>query len=140
VHDNGSCHDDALVADTLAHHGLDEPVRAMFDRHRIRCPRNVETSAHECDVATFRRHPKPMFMATACIDAIWIHDGLLDARDYKTGGMTYERVADDPRARLQAFVLRRYADKRGLRLRVRYEQLAAEIGEDPESFEPDDED
>ena len=29
--------------------------------------------------------PPPMFMATARIDAVWVHDGLLDARDYKTG-------------------------------------------------------
>ena len=78
-----------------------------------------------------------MFMATARIDAIWVHDGLLDARDYKTGSRWYERVADDPRARVQAFVLDQHASRKGLRLRLRYEHLAAEVDDDPEPYEPD---
>ena len=58
-------------------------------------------------------------------------------RDYKTGGVWYDRVAEDPRARLQAWVMAPVADARGLALRVRYEHLAAEIIDDPEEWEPD---
>ena len=32
------------------------------------------------------------------------------------------------------------ADRLGLRLRIRYEHLAAEVGDDPEPFEPDEDD
>ena len=63
--------------------------------------------AHEHELARFHRLPPPMFMATARIDAIWVHDGLLDARDYKTGGSGTTRVADVPAAEVQAFVLAR---------------------------------
>jgi hypothetical protein len=78
-----------------------------------------------------------MFMATGRIDALWRHRGLLDARDYKTGRPFTERVADDPRARLQAWLLAPLARREGLRLRLRYEFLAAEVSDDPEPFEPD---
>lgn len=78
-----------------------------------------------------------MFMATGRIDAIWVRDGMLDARDYKTGRFESERVADDPRARLQAWLLAPAAVRRGLRLRVSYECLAAETVDDPQPFEPD---
>jgi hypothetical protein len=62
---------------------------------------------------------------------------MLDARDYKTGRFQSERVADDPRARLQAWLLAPVAARRGLRLRVSYECLAAETVDDPQPFEPD---
>jgi hypothetical protein len=78
-----------------------------------------------------------MYMATARIDAVWVHDGLLDARDYKTGARHHDRVADDPRARLQAYVLAPRAERRDLRLRLRYEHLTPEVDDDPEPFEPD---
>ena len=78
-----------------------------------------------------------MFMATARIDAIWIHDGLLDARDYKTGSLWHTRVCDVPAAKVQAFVLAPVARQRGLQLRLRYEYLQPEIDEDPEPWDPD---
>ena len=81
-----------------------------------------------------------MFMATARIDALWIHDGLLDARDYKTGRLWHTRVCDVPAAKVQAYVLGRAAQRRGLRMRLRYEYLQPEVDEDPEPWEPDDDD
>jgi hypothetical protein len=79
-------------------------------------------------------------MATARIDALWVHDGLLDARDFKSGQVWSERVADDKQARLQAWILAPLADARGLRLRISFEHLAAEVVDDPEPFEPDTDD
>jgi hypothetical protein len=76
-------------------------------------------------------------MATARIDALWVHDGLLDARDFKSGQMWSDRVADDKQARLQAWILAPLADARGLQLRISFEHLAAEGPDDPEPFEPD---
>jgi hypothetical protein len=62
---------------------------------------------------------------------------VLDVRDYKTGARRHDRVADDPRARVQAWVLGREAQHRGLRLQLRYEHLAPEVDEDPEPWEPE---
>jgi hypothetical protein len=139
VHERGSCHDDAHVADVLGAHGADDALTLeMLRRHSRRCPGSFDRSAHEIDLARFHRLPPPMFMTTARIDAIWVHDGMLDARDYKTGSRRHDRVADDPRARVQAFVLAPHARRRRLRLRVRYEHLAPEVDDDPEPFEPDD--
>jgi hypothetical protein len=76
-------------------------------------------------------------MATARIDALWVHDGLLDARDFKSGQVWSERVADDKQARLQAWILAPLAAARGLRLRISFEHLAADVVDDPEPFEPD---
>jgi len=141
VHERGSCRDRAQVEDMLASHGVaDDLHRTMFERHAARCPAGAERDAHECDLARFHRLPAPMFMATARIDAIWVHDGILDARDYKTGQRWHDRVADDPAAQVQAFVLAPHAQRRGLRLRLRYEYLAPEVDDDPEPFEPDDDD
>lgn len=138
VHQQGSCRDPAVVADVLAAHGQDAPpMRAIFERHVRRCPRDAEKSRHELELARFHRFPAPMFMATGRIDAIWVHDGLLDARDYKTGRPYGERVAHDRRARLQAWLLAPIAAREGLRLRIQYEHLAAEVPDDPEPFEPD---
>jgi RecB family exonuclease len=91
-------------------------------------------------VARFHRLPTPMFMATARFDALWSHDGILDARDYKTGRVWSDDTAHDDQARLQAFVLAPMAAAAGLRLRVAFEHLAAEIADDPDPFEPDDDD
>jgi RecB family exonuclease len=141
IHDDGECHDDAHVADVLVAHGFDTPAfREMVARHANRCPsRAVESSAHEVDVARFHRFPPPMFMATARIDAVWIHDGYLDARDYKTGRKFTDAVADIHSAHVQAYVLAERARARGLRLRLRYEYLQPEVDEDPEPWELDDE-
>jgi hypothetical protein len=138
VHQQGSCRDPAVVTDVLAAHGQDAPpMRAIFERHVRRCPRDAEDSRHELELARFHRYPAPMFMATGRIDAVWVHDGLLDARDYKTGRPYGERVAHDRRARLQAWLLAPVAARKGLGLRIQYEYLAAEVPDDPEPFEPD---
>jgi hypothetical protein len=140
IHTSGSCHDAVHVADVLAAHGFDTPsVRDLVARHAKRCPSlATEGDAHEHEVARFHRMPKPMFMATARIDALWVHDGVLDARDYKTGGRFADRVADIAAAHVQAWILGATAQRRGLRLRLRYEYLQAEIDEDPEPWELDD--
>jgi hypothetical protein len=139
VHRHGSCRDDEHVAQVLEAHGLasSSTIRGFVDRHARRCPTDADAGQHEVERARFHRLPPPMFMATARLDAIWRHRGLLDARDYKTGRPFIERVADDPRARLQAWLLAPLAHAEGLRLRLRYEFLAAEVDDDPEPFEPD---
>jgi hypothetical protein len=139
IHAAGSCRDAAYVADVLAGHAADDDhVRQLVERHAQRCPSDdTVQGAHELTMARFHRQPQPMFMATARIDAIWIHDGLLDARDYKTGRLWHERVADVPAAKVQAFVLDEAARKRGLQLRLRYEYLNADVTEDPDAWEPD---
>ena len=141
IHADGNCYDADHVADTLVAHGFDTPsVRDMVARHADRCPsRAAERAAHEVDVARFHRLPPPMFMATARIDAVWIHDGILDARDYKTGGKWVDAVSEINAAHVQAFVLAERARAGGLRLRLRYEYLQPEVDEDPESWELDDE-
>jgi PD-(D/E)XK nuclease superfamily len=142
VHQNGSCRDRAHVQGVLAAHNLEESsaIAGFIDRHVRRCPADAGDGEHEVERARFHRLPPPMFMATGRIDAIWRHRGLLDARDYKTGRPFTERVADDPRARLQVWLLAPLARRDGLRLRLRYEFLAAEVDDDPEPFEPDDDD
>jgi hypothetical protein len=142
IHAGGSCRDAAHVADVLAGHAADDDhVRQLVERHAQRCPSDETTrGAHELTMARFHRQPQPMFMATARIDAVWIHDGLLDARDYKTGRLWHERVADVPAAKVQAFVLDEAARKRGLQLRLRYEYLSADVTEDPDAWEPDPDD
>jgi hypothetical protein len=147
IHAGGSCRDRAHVADVLAGHGADDDhVRQLVERHADRCPSDATLpggdgrGAHEQTLARFHRQPQPMFMATARIDAIWLHDGLLDARDYKTGRLWHERVADVPAAKVQAFVLDEAARKRGLRLRLRYEYLSADVLDDPDAWEPDPDD
>lgn len=139
VHDRGSCKDDAFVDDLLTAHGFDGPgsIRGFLERHARRCPSPTDRSWHEVEIARFHRAPAPMFMATGRLDAVWIHDGLLDIRDYKTGGVRLERVGDDPRARLQAWLAAPRAARDGLRIRVRYEHLAAEVGDDPDPYEPE---
>jgi hypothetical protein len=142
VHEHGSCHDGDHVDDVLAAHGLevDERVRAELARHARRCPLGATTIGHEITRARFHRKPFPAFMATARIDALWRHDGYLAAHDYKTGQRWSDRVADDAQARLQAWVLAPLAAELGLRIRVVFEHLSAEVVDDPEPFEPDDDD
>jgi hypothetical protein len=139
IHAGGSCADPSHVAAVLAGHDADNDlVRHLVDRHVRRCPsRDASGSAHEITLARFHRLPPPMFMATARIDAVWIHDGLLDARDYKTGRLRTDRLADDPAAKVQALVLEKAARDRDLRLWLRYEYLNAEVVDDPEAWEPE---
>jgi RecB family exonuclease len=139
IHRDGSCRDDAHVEEVLALHGIegDGAMAGIVERHAQRCPSPAEHAKHELEIARFHRLPPPMFMATGRLDAVWQHDGLLEVRDYKTGSVVTERIADDPRARLQAWLAASIAERLGLVLRVRYEHLAAEIDDDPEPFEPD---
>ena len=139
LHERGSCADRVHVDDVLDAHGADDRLRDEIARHARRCPAGSASSVgHELDFARFHRDPWPPFMATARVDAVWEHDGVLDVRDYKTGRLWYPLLAEDPRARLQAWVVAPAAARRGLRLRLRYEHLAAEVDEDAEPWEPDD--
>jgi hypothetical protein len=141
VHVDGSCHDADHVARVLRDANADtQQMRGYVARHERRCPQQFDQQAHEVDRVRFHREPKPMFLATARIDAVWIHDGVLDARDYKSGTPRDTRLADDPRARVQAWVLARDAARTGLRLRLRYEYLQPEADDDPDPWEPDDDD
>lgn len=141
VHEKGTCHDKAHVGGVLEAHGVaDAEIRGYIDRHAQRCPVGAPRQVHEYSVARFHRRPPPMFMATARIDAIWGFDDVVDVRDYKTGALLSDRVADDPRALVQAWIL---ADPRylhGRRLRIRYEYLSPDATDDPEPFEPSTED
>jgi hypothetical protein len=141
VHQQGSCHDVAHVTAVLADHGFDDPrLLDEIARHARRCPDGAESLGHEVTHARFHRTPLPLYMATARIDALWVHDGILDARDYKTGRVWTDRVSEDHQARLQAWVLGPLAARLGARVRVAFEHLALEVADDPEPFEPDDDD
>jgi RecB family exonuclease len=139
IHRNGSCRDTAYVEEVLALHGIDADgaLSGIVQRHAQRCPSPADHSKHELELARFHRRPPPMFMATGRLDALWQHDGILDVRDYKTGSVVTERIVEDTRARLQAWLAAPIAARNGLRLRIRYEHLAAEVNDDPEPFEPD---
>jgi len=139
LHADGPCDDPQRIDDVVAAHGANERVRAELVDHARRCPLGATSYGHE--ITRVRLQSKwPSFVASARIDAAWVHDGILDVRDYKTGGVSTDRVADDRRARLQAFVMAPVAERLGVRLRLRYEQLASEIVDDPEEWEPDDDD
>jgi hypothetical protein len=141
LHSTGSCQDAAHVSRVLGAADADTPqMRAFIERHSRRCPSDVDGAAHEVDRVRFHRAPAPMFLASARIDVVWIHDGVLDVRDYKTGRMSVDRLADDPRARVQAWIMARDARRKGLRLQLRYEYLEPEIDDDPEPWEPGDDD
>jgi hypothetical protein len=141
VHVHGRCDDDAFVHETLVAHGCDTPtMRGHLERHRQRCPRDATRGRHEIERARYHHSPGPMFLATARIDAIWLHDGVFDVRDYKSGGLAPMALRDDVRAQVQAWVLAPRAAATGARLQVRYEYLAPEIDEDPDVWEPDDDD
>ncbi len=137
VHRHGSCHDAEHVREVLAAHAADERTAAEISRHADRCPIGAESAGHEVEWARAYRGP-PVFLATARLDAAWVHDGLLDVRDYKTGRVTTDALSNDPRARVQAWVATPHAAALGLRLRLRYEHLATEVVDDPEPWEPTD--
>jgi hypothetical protein len=138
VHEHGSCADDAYLTSVVDAHGGDELLGDELTRHARRCPSGgADAAGHELDVARFHRDPWPPFMATARVDAVWTHDGLLDARDYKTGRVWYTTLSEDPRAQLQAWVLAPRARAHGLRLRLRYEYLSPDVDEDPAAWDPD---
>lgn len=119
---------------------VDEVVAGFITRHARRCPSTAVALGHELDLAQLHTWGNVPAMVTARIDALWIHDGVLDCRDYKTGPPWLDKVAEDPGARLQAWLLAPLAAERGLRLRLQYEHLAEGVEEDPEPFEPELED
>jgi PD-(D/E)XK nuclease superfamily len=139
VHERGSCHNAAHVAEVVAAHGADARAEEELRRHAARCPEGATALGHEVEWARANKTP-PVFMASARLDAVWEYDGVLEVRDYKTGRGTEHSVSEDTRARLQAWVAAPVAAERGLRLRVRYEHLATEIDDDPAAWEPDDDD
>jgi len=116
---------------------LNETLLGFLTRHARRCPPNATSVGHELDLAQLHTWGAAPAMVTARIDALWLHDGVLDCRDYKTGSPRYERVADDPAARLQVWLLARLADEMGVSVRLRYEHLVEGLEEDPEPFDPD---
>lgn len=138
VHERGSCRDEGFVDDVATAHSLTPATRALVDAHRRRCPDDATHSAHE--VERVRLHRRPWWVGRTRLDAVWVRPGLLDVRDYKTGSRTYDHVRDDPGARVMAWVLQRDMARKRLPLRIVYEQLAPEVDEDPEPFEPDDDD
>ena len=136
LHRDGPCDDPSRIEDIVNAHGASERVHAELRSHARRCPTGATSFGHEFTPSRLYNR-RPHFIASARIDAAWVHDGLLDVRDYKTGAVWHSRVADDARARLQAWVLAPIATRHGLRLRVRYEHLATEVDEDPDDWEPD---
>ena len=138
VHERGSCHDTAHVAEVIAANGGDARAAEEIGRHAARCPEDAQAIGHEREWV--RVNPKPpVFLATARLDAVWLRGDVLEVRDYKTGQRVMESIRDDPRARLQAWVAAPRAAEHGARLRIRYEYLAAEVNDDPEPWEPDEE-
>ncbi|MGZ4678465.1 MAG: PD-(D/E)XK nuclease family protein [Acidimicrobiia bacterium] len=140
LHGQGDCHDEALRTTVLENHGEapDGAVATMVRRHVARCPSaDARAVGHELDVVRVARRG-PVWIGTGRLDAVWEHDGLLDVRDYKTGRAQVSDLAEDPRARLQAWLAAPLAP--GLRLRVRYEHLGSDDGVEPVDFEPDAED
>jgi hypothetical protein len=140
IHRFASCHDVDAVNDALVAHGCDnDTMRGLIDQHRSRCPREVEEGHHEVTRARYLHNPPIYALATAKLDAVWLHDGVFDIRDYKTGGTTRLELRDDDQARVQAWVWAPLAERKGLRLRLRYEFLSPEVDEPP-VWEPDDDD
>jgi hypothetical protein len=130
--------DDETVAELLRDEAISSPtIDAMLHAHLERTPRGATPVARERTYARAQGRPAPPFMATARLDAIWDHDGVLDVRDYKTGKPRDARVADDLRARVQAWVIAPEAIAMGRRLQLRYEFLAAPADDEPERFEPE---
>lgn len=139
VHEHGSCRDADRVAEVLENHGADERVADEVQRHVSKCPIDAESIGHE--VEWVRTNPSPpTFLASARLDAVWRRGDVLEIRDYKTGQRGVDSLADDARARMQAWVAAGHAAAQGLRLRLRYEYLSREVLEDPEPWEPDAED
>ncbi|MBI2170243.1 MAG: PD-(D/E)XK nuclease family protein [Actinobacteria bacterium] len=140
LHREGSCRDANVVERMVASyaHGDDERLRGFITRHARRCPvGDARYEGGEVPLGRFHRSPPPLFTVSASIDALWVHDGILDARDYKTGAGVVEDLSRDVRARAQAWLLDARARALGLRLRLRYEFLAPEIADDPSPWDPE---
>lgn len=142
LHEGGPCGADLVRQEEAASADgvVDQSIMGFIARHARRCPQSATSVGHELDLAQLHTCGEVPVMVTGRIDAIWEHNGLLDCRDYKTGMPRAERVADIPAAKLQAWLLAPIAAARGLQLRLSYEHLAEDTQEDPESYEPDEED
>lgn len=140
IHTAGSCHDAAVVDAALAAADQDTEVnRTLIARHARRCPVEHDHAFHEKTYVRFHRS-QPMFLASARYDAIWVRGDIVDVREYKTGVKWFEDLAEDRRAVLQAWILAERVHRSGKRLRLRYEYLSPEIDEDPDVWEPGDDD
>lgn len=115
-------------------------IEGYLARHATRCPgAGSSWSGHELTLARYHRRP-PRWVLTARIDAVWARGAFLEGRDYKTGRRRFDRVVDDLVGRLQVWLLAPLAAERGLRLRLSYEHLSLESPDDPDPYEPEDED
>ena len=139
LHGLGDCHDEALQTATLENHGVDGngAVRAMLAGHASRCPVSATALGHELEVVRLSRRGR-VWIGTGRLDAVWVHDGILDVRDYKTGRVRDGDLADDSRARFQAWLAQPLAGD--LQVRIRYEYLTEAGDLDPLEYEPDAED
>ncbi len=145
VHEQLGCQSDEYVATVLSDHDCDtDTMRSMMRRHKERCPSAIVDPVaeavrghHEVERARYHHKPVPMFLASARLDAVWVHDGILDIRDYKSGAKSALELHNDPRAWVQVWVLAPRAVAAEARLRLRYEYLAAEVTDDPDPWEPD---
>jgi RecB family exonuclease len=145
LHREERCGDQVRMADLAESHAAGEGVDAartlgFLDRHARRCPRGAAAVGHERELARAWFGARPLLMVTGTIDAIWSHDTLLDARDYKCGMPQVASLRESAEARVQAWLLAPLAHELGLQLRLRHEHLSAEATEDPDPFEPDAED
>ena len=139
LHGLGDCHDPALRTATLENHGVDDhpTVGKMLDNHAARCPVGATAVGHELEVVRLSRLGS-VWIGSGRLDAVWIHDGILDVRDYKTGRVRDGDLADDARARFQAWLAQPLAPD--LQTRVRYEYLTEAADLDPLEYEPDTDD
>jgi hypothetical protein len=136
LHGLGDCHDESLRTVTLENHGVEHnsSVSSMLENHAQRCPSPARALGHELEVVRLSRRG-PVWIGTGRLDAVWVHDGILDVRDYKTGRPRDGTLGEDSRARFQAWLAQPLAPE--LQVRVRYEHLADDGGSDPIEYEPD---
>jgi hypothetical protein len=143
VHREGACGDAHRTHDLARdiEPGVAPQLATLAARHAARCPGSAaEWSAHEYGIARFNRRPDPLFMLTGRIDALWAHRGVHAAHDYNTGVPRVQRLGDLLAARVQAWLLAPVAAERGLRLRIVFEHLDASLHDQPDPYEPEDED
>jgi PD-(D/E)XK nuclease superfamily len=144
VHIRGGCGDasivDSVVAELAPGAEPEQQLRWWIEQHARHCNPEADWQSHEHELARFHRLPPPMWMLTGKIDALWLRGGVLEARDYKTGRRFCERVADDPAARAQAWLLAPLAAQLDATIRVVYEHPALDRDDWPEPYEPEGED
>lgn len=142
LHSAGACSmaSDRRTEAAMIDGQLSHELLGYLNRHASRCPTKGVSIGHELPLAELLGRGSKATMISARVDAVWIYNGMLDCRDYKTGPVRNARVQDDIGGRLQALALAPLADRLGLRLRLRFEHLGEGTVEDPEPFEPDSDD